>query len=183
AEHGTGRNMAPFVELEWGEDAYRLMWQLKRLLDPRGILNPGVVLSDDPQSHLKNLKPLPAADEIVDKCIECGFCEPVCPSRGLTLTPRQRIVLWRDIQAKKRAGVDTTALERDYRYQGIDTCAATGLCAQRCPVNINTGELIRKLRGADARHAEGATWLARNFAGAMRAARFALLAADGARRL
>lgn len=61
AEHGTGRNMAPFVELEWGEDAYRLMWQLKRLLDPRGILNPGVVLSDDPQSHLKNLKPLPAA--------------------------------------------------------------------------------------------------------------------------
>ncbi len=183
AEHGTGRNMAPFVELEWGEDAYRLMWQLKRLLDPRGILNPGVVLSDDPQSHLKNLKPLPAADEIVDKCIECGFCEPVCPSRGLTLTPRQRIVLWRDIQAKKRAGVDTTALERDYRYQGIDTCAATGLCAQRCPVNINTGELIRKLRGADARHAGGATWLARNFAGAMRAARFALLAADGARRL
>ena len=183
AEHGTGRNMAPFVELEWGEDAYRLMWQLKRLLDPRSILNPGVVLSDDPQSHLKNLKPLPAADEIVDKCIECGFCEPVCPSRGLTLTPRQRIVLWRDIQAKKRAGVDTTALERDYRYQGIDTCAATGLCAQRCPVNINTGELIRKLRGADARHAEGATWLARNFAGAMRAARFALLAADGARRL
>ena len=142
AEHGTGRNMAPFVELEWGEDAYRLMWQLKRLLDPRGILNPGVVLSNDPQSHLKNLKPLPAADEIVDKCIECGFCEPVCPSRGLTLTPRQRIVLWRDIQAK-RAGVDTTALERDYRYQGIDTCAATGLCAQRCPVNINTGELIR----------------------------------------
>ncbi|MCW5460348.1 FAD-binding and (Fe-S)-binding domain-containing protein, partial [Pseudomonas aeruginosa] len=183
AEHGTGRNMAPFVELEWGQDAYRLMWQLKRLLDPRGILNPGVILSDDPQSHLKNLKPLPAADEIVDKCIECGFCEPVCPSRGLTLTPRQRIVIWRDIQAKKRAGVDTTALERDYRYQGIDTCAATGLCAQRCPVNINTGELIRKLRGADARHGGGATWLARNFAGAMRGARFALLAADGARRL
>ncbi|MGC3619678.1 FAD-linked oxidase C-terminal domain-containing protein, partial [Pseudomonas aeruginosa] len=79
-------------EQEWGEDAYRLLWQLKRLLDPRGNLNPGVVLSDDPQSHLKNHKPLPAADEIVDKCIECGFCEPDCPSRGLTLTPRQRIV-------------------------------------------------------------------------------------------
>lgn len=84
AEHGTGRNMAPFVELEWGHDAYQLMWTLKRLLDPNGILNPDVVLSEDPDIHLKNLKPLPAADEIVDKCIECGFCEPVCPSKGLT---------------------------------------------------------------------------------------------------
>lgn len=183
AEHGTGRNMAPFVELEWGHDAYQLMWQLKRLLDPQGILNPGVILTDDPQLHLKHLKPLPAADEIVDKCIECGFCEPVCPSKGLTLSPRQRIVMWRDIQAKRRAGVDTAQLERDYQYQGIDTCAATGLCAQRCPVNINTGELVRKLRGKQAHHAGTATWLARNFATAMQGARFMLQAANGARRV
>lgn len=181
AEHGTGRNMAPFVELEWGQDAYQLMWQLKRLLDPTGILNPGVVLTDDPQLHLKNLKPLPAADEIVDKCIECGFCEPVCPSKGLTLSPRQRIVLWRDIQAKRRNGVDTKELERDYQYQGIDTCAATGLCAQRCPVNINTGELIRKLRGEEAHHAGAATWLARNFSTALKGAKFMLHVANGTR--
>ncbi|RZI80249.1 MAG: FAD-binding protein, partial [Pseudomonas sp.] len=159
AEHGTGRNMAPFVELEWGKDAYQLMWQLKRLLDPNGILNPDVVLSEDPDIHLKNLKPLPAADEIVDKCIECGFCEPVCPSKGLTLSPRQRIVMWRDIQAKKRAGADVRQLLRDFQYQGIDTCAATGLCAQRCPVGINTGELVKKLRGQAADHGKTADWL------------------------
>ena len=151
AEHGTGRNMAPFVELEWGSEAYALMWKIKRLLDPTGILNPDVVLSEDPDIHLKNLKPMPAADEIVDKCIECGFCEPVCPSNGLTLTPRQRIVIWRDIQARKRAGVDTTEIERLYHYHGVETCAATGLCAQRCPVGINTGDLVRKLRGREAR--------------------------------
>lgn len=183
AEHGTGRNMAPFVELEWGHDAYQLMWTLKRLLDPNGILNPDVVLSNDPQIHLKNLKPLPAADEIVDKCIECGFCEPVCPSKGLTLSPRQRIVMWRDIQAKKRAGVDTTALERDYQYQGIDTCAATGLCAQRCPVGINTGELVKKLRAQAASHVKTAEWLAEHFHTALSGARFTLRAANGARRL
>ncbi|MCO7503407.1 MULTISPECIES: FAD-binding and (Fe-S)-binding domain-containing protein [unclassified Pseudomonas] len=183
AEHGTGRNMAPFVELEWGHDAYQLMWTLKRLLDPNGILNPDVVLSDDPQIHLKNLKPLPAADEIVDKCIECGFCEPVCPSKGLTLSPRQRIVMWRDIQAKKHAGVDTTALERDYQYQGIDTCAATGLCAQRCPVGINTGELVKKLRAQAASHVKTADWLAEHFHTALSGARLTLRAANGASRL
>ncbi|MGY4492322.1 FAD-binding and (Fe-S)-binding domain-containing protein [Pseudomonas sp. TE3610] len=183
AEHGTGRNMAPFVELEWGHDAYQLMWQLKRLLDPTGILNPDVVLSTDPQIHLKNLKPLPAADAIVDKCIECGFCEPVCPSKGLTLSPRQRIVMWRDIQAKKRAGLDTTALERDYQYQGIDTCAATGLCAQRCPVGINTGELVKKLRARTATNLKAATWLGNHFATALQGARFTLHVANGARML
>jgi D-lactate dehydrogenase len=183
AEHGTGRNMAPFVELEWGADAYQLMWQLKRLLDPHGILNPDVVLSADPDIHLKNLKPLPAADEIVDKCIECGFCEPVCPSKGLTLSPRQRIVIWRDIQAKKRAGIDTAALERDYRYQGIDTCAATGLCAQRCPVGINTGDLVRKLRAREAHNQRSADWLANNFRRAMQGARVMLHVANGARLL
>lgn len=183
AEHGTGRNMAPFVELEWGSDAYQLMWQLKRLLDPNGILNPDVVLSEDPQIHLKHLKPLPAADEIVDKCIECGFCEPVCPSKGLTLSPRQRIVIWRDIQAKKRAGVDTIDLEKAYDYQGIDTCAATGLCAQRCPVGINTGELVKKLRGRHATHQKTADWIEGNFAKTLQGARFTLHVANGARML
>ncbi|OZY44575.1 FAD-binding and (Fe-S)-binding domain-containing protein [Pseudomonas lundensis] len=183
AEHGTGRNMAPFVELEWGSDAYQLMWSLKRLLDPQGILNPDVVLSDDPQIHLKHLKPLPAADEIVDKCIECGFCEPVCPAKGLTLSPRQRIVIWRDIQAKKRAGVNTRELEKAYEYQGIDTCAATGLCAQRCPVGINTGELVKKLRARNADHVKTADWLGNHFATTLQAARFTLHVANGARML
>jgi len=180
AEHGTGRNMAPFVELEWGSEAYALMWKIKRLLDPTGILNPDVVLSEDPQIHLKNLKPMPAADEIVDKCIECGFCEPVCPSNGLTLTPRQRIVIWRDIQARKRAGIDTSEIERLYHYHGVETCAATGLCAQRCPVGINTGDLVRKLRGKEANKTGTANWLADHFATAVQGTRFMLHVANGA---
>jgi D-lactate dehydrogenase len=183
AEHGTGRNMAPFVELEWGTDAYQLMWQIKRLLDPQGILNPDVILCEDRDIHLKNLKPLPAADEIIDKCIECGFCEPVCPSKGLTLSPRQRIVIWRDIQAKKRAGIDTRELEAAYQYQGIDTCAATGLCAQRCPVGINTGDLVRQLRARDANSPRSADWLANNFHRALQGARLMLYVANGARRV
>jgi D-lactate dehydrogenase len=147
AEHGTGRNMAPFVELEWGAAGAALMREIKQLFDPRGLLNPGVILSDDPEAHLKHLKPLPPAHALVDKCIECGFCEPMCPSAGLTLSPRQRITSWREITRRGAAGESDDGLRALYDYAGIDTCAACGLCATVCPVGIETGKLIKALRG------------------------------------
>jgi D-lactate dehydrogenase len=148
AEHGTGRNMAPFVEMEWGKDAYQLMWTLKGLFDPSNLLNPGVILNEDADVHLKNLKPMPAANDLVDRCIECGFCEPICPSRHLTLTPRQRIVAVREQARLLAEGLDDSAeiWASALDYDAIDTCAVDGLCATRCPVNINTGELMRELR-------------------------------------
>lgn len=149
AEHGTGRNMAPFVELEWGEEAYSLMWEIKQLFDPNNLLNPGVILNQDRNIHLKNLKPLPPAASLVDRCIECGFCEPICPSRNLTLTPRQRITVLREIARLERSqeNADRLArLRRDYRYLGMETCATDGLCATRCPVGIDTGLMIKSLR-------------------------------------
>jgi len=151
AEHGTGRNMAPYVEMEWGAEAYRLMQAIKDLFDPRNLLNPRVILNADPQVHVKNLKPLPATNEIVDKCIECGFCEVVCPSKNLTLTPRQRIAVQREISRLKRSRSGSDALQdmlQDYLYQGNQTCAADGLCEVACPVDINTGELTPALRQA-----------------------------------
>jgi len=144
AEHGTGRNMAPFVELEWGSDAYELMRSIKQIFDPRGLLNPGVILNDDKKIHLKNFKPMPKADSIIDMCIECGFCEPMCPSNVLTLTPRQRIVSFRNMSSLK--GEELKKFKKQYQYDGIETCATCSLCSLSCPVGIDTGSLTKKLR-------------------------------------
>jgi len=188
AEHGTGRNVAPFVEMEWGAEAYALMRAIKNLFDPAGLLNPGVLINDDPQAHLRNLKPLPACDALVDKCIECGFCEPKCPSRGLTLSPRQRIVGWREIARLEQKGDEAqcaAAMRKLYDYAGIDTCAACGLCATACPVNIETGMLIKALRGrrAGALAHRVASGVARNYATVTAGVRLGLGTADLIHRL
>ncbi len=167
AEHGTGRNMAPFVETEWGPEAYGIMKELKALADPRGLLNPGVILNRDPQAHIHDLKELPVIEPEVDKCIECGYCEAKCPSRDLTLTPRQRIVVRREMRRLADSGEEPeryAALERDFPYMALDTCAVDGLCASECPVSIDTGTLTKRFR--ELRHTdEGraiAVWLARH---------------------
>ena len=145
AEHGTGRNMAPFVEAEWGGAAFEIMVRVKSLVDPAGLLNPGVLVNHDPDAHIKDLKSLPEVEEEVDKCIECGFCESLCPSRDLTLTPRQRIVVRR---AMERPGADVASLREAYQYDALDTCATDGLCALACPVSIDTGRLTKRLRAS-----------------------------------
>ncbi|AYY12025.1 FAD-binding oxidoreductase [Actinobacteria bacterium YIM 96077] len=144
AEHGTGRIMAPFVRRQFGDDLYEIMREIKRLFDPDEVLNPGVLLNDDPDAHLKNLKTLPVVDPAVDSCVECGYCEPVCPSRNTTTTPRQRIVLMREIAAA--SGERRRQLEEEYEYAAVDTCAADSLCVSACPVNIDTGTVMKGMR-------------------------------------
>ena len=149
AEHGTGRNMAPFVKYEWGEKAYEIMKAVKALFDPQNLLNPGVIFNDDPLCHIKNFKPLPLTNPHVDKCIECGFCEVNCLTCGFTLSSRQRIVLRREISRLKQNGNDPerlATLQKQYRYPGNQTCAGDGLCSMSCPMGINTGDLTHDIR-------------------------------------
>ena len=136
AEHGTGRNMAPFVKYEWRDKAYEAMKELKAIFDPDGLLNQGVIFNDDPECFIKCLKPLPVLDYDFDrvpdggkylkngegkvstaretieavkranKCIECGFCEVNCMSCGLTLSSRMRIAIQREIRELENTGAN-----------------------------------------------------------------------------
>ena len=148
AEHGTGRIMAPYVRKQFGDELYQIMVDLKKLIDHRNILNPGIIINTNQNIHIENLKISPPVDQEVDKCVECGYCETVCPSKDLTLTPRQRITI-RRMQKDAQANNDQElldAIDKNYDYQGIDTCAVDGMCATACPVHINTGDLVKRLR-------------------------------------
>ena len=170
AEHGTGRNMAPFVSYEWGEKAFGIMKRVKGLFDPHGLLNPGVIFNDDPKCFLRNFKALPVLKPWTDegkavepelaeiykklnKCIECGFCEVNCLSCGFTLSSRTRIATQREItslralsnpSATEQARLRT--LEKEYSYAGEQTCAGDGLCSTSCPMGINVADLTHQLR-------------------------------------
>jgi D-lactate dehydrogenase len=185
AEHGTGINMAPYVEREWGERATELMWRVKELADPDGVLGPGVVLNRDPGVHLRNLMTTPEIEEVANHCVECGFCEPACPSRDLTTTPRQRIVLRREIARQAAASPVAAALEREYEYDGLETCAADGTCALACPLSIDTGKLVKELRAREhSAAAERAAGLAaRNWRWVERASRAGLRTGPLAKRI
>jgi D-lactate dehydrogenase len=172
AEHGTGRNMAPFVKYEWGEKAYDLMKRVKKLFDPDGILNPGVIFNDDPECFVKSVKVMPLLSDSdseeyqkINKCIECGFCEVNCLSCGFSLSARTRIVAQREmarlkgiVTAQYSNGGEIAAanvegckkrlqtLSSEYYYQGDKSCATDGLCSMSCPMGINVADLTHVVR-------------------------------------
>ncbi len=188
AEHGTGRNMAPFVEAEWGTEVWNLMKRLKNAFDPKGLLNPGVIFNDDPECFIHGMKPLPLCNSHVDKCIECGFCEVNCVSCGLTLSARQRIVVQREIARLRHEGTNPErlkALEEGFRYYGNETCAGDGLCSTSCPMQINTADLIHDVREAGMTNAglKAGDWAARNLGGISSILRTALGAANIAHKI
>ncbi|MGW9150118.1 FAD-binding and (Fe-S)-binding domain-containing protein [Streptomyces virginiae] len=180
AEHSTGRNMAPFLELEWGPVAAALMWRTKRLVDPDGVLAPRVLLDRDPRAHLRGLKTIPQVEAVADPCIECGFCEPVCPSQDLTTTPRQRIVLRREMMRQQPGSPVLDGLLAAYGYDAVDTCAGDSTCKLACPVGIDTGALMKDFRHRrhSPREEAAAALAARGMGAAESATRLAVAAAD-----
>lgn len=160
AEHGTGRIMAPFVERQFGTELYSFMVAVKKAFDPKSILNRDVIITADQKIHLKNFKTSPTVENEVDRCVECGFCEQSCPSKHLTLTPRQRIVIRRAITTAHEEGNGSVAraLNESFQYDGIETCAADGICSVSCPLSINTGDLVKKLRSQQNSYVSEFAW-------------------------
>ena len=173
AEHGTGRMVAPFIEMEWGKKAYEINRRIKAIFDPTRILNPDVIITDDPDVYKKNLKAQCAIDDAFTICMECGFCEKHCPSRNLTLTPRQRIALLRETKRLENEGNFTLAseLRKGYEYYGVETCAACSMCKGLCPLSIDTAQIALSMRRIDPPAPELAKKIYDNFSTTLQMAR------------
>ncbi|MGI0438969.1 FAD-binding and (Fe-S)-binding domain-containing protein [Helicobacter himalayensis] len=157
AEHGTGRMMAPFVEQEWGKKAYKFNQRIKQIFDSKNLFNPDVIICADPQIHIKNLKPTQKIEDYMNACMECGFCEKVCPSKNITLTPRQRIAVHREIERLKAKSAKTPIeceeldlLESEYDYFGVSTCATCSMCSTLCPLEIDSAKIAVQYKNAAA---------------------------------
>lgn len=182
AEHGTGRAMAPYVERQYGPELHAVMRELKNLCDPRGILNPGVIITDGSTVHATDFKAHAPVEDEVDRCVECGYCEPVCPSQDLTLTPRQRITARRAQAAAERDGHAELAeqLRKEQVYDSVQTCAVDSMCQTACPLGINTGNLVKRLRSEQVNQAQSTAWnaAARHWGQVTRLGAAALTVAD-----
>ncbi|BCX79021.1 FAD-binding and (Fe-S)-binding domain-containing protein [Campylobacter sp. 19-13652] len=186
AEHGTGRMIAPFVELEWGAKAYDINRRIKAIFDPANLLNPDVIITDDPEIYRKNLKAMSEIDALYNTCIECGACERNCPSRDLTLTPRQRIGLLREMARLEQAGDSALVaeLKDGYDYYGQQTCAACSMCSLLCPLGIDTANIALSLRKKAFKNTEKiAQKVGADMGKTVAVARFALGVASGVSRV
>ena len=146
AEHGTGRNMAPFVRHEWGDAAYEVMKAVKNLFDPKGLLNPGVIFNDDPKCHIKNFKPLPLIPldaqnpaAKVNRCIECGCCIAACGTARM----RKDFLGAATINRLARFYIDPRDNRSEDEYydvigndQGVFGCMGLLGCEDVCPKKI-----------------------------------------------
>jgi glycolate oxidase iron-sulfur subunit len=85
----------------------------------------------------------PPSGELIDKCVHCGFCLPVCPTYVLWQeemdSPRGRIYLM-----KMAAEGDATINETFVGH--FDACLGCMACMTACPSGVDYGKLIEATR-------------------------------------
>jgi glycolate oxidase iron-sulfur subunit len=85
----------------------------------------------------------PPSQELIDKCVHCGFCLPVCPTYVLwgeeMDSPRGRIYLM------KMALNGATPLSEKF-VSHFDSCLGCMACMPACPSGVEYGKLIEATR-------------------------------------
>lgn len=85
----------------------------------------------------------PPSREIIDQCVHCGFCLPVCPTYALWNeemdSPRGRIYLMK-MAADGKAEMNAPWVGH------FDTCLGCMACITACPSGVDYGKLIEATR-------------------------------------
>jgi glycolate oxidase iron-sulfur subunit len=85
----------------------------------------------------------PPARELMEKCVHCGFCLPVCPTYALwgeeMDSPRGRIYLM-------KMALEGTAQMSEKLVSHFDACLGCVACMPACPSGVEYGKLIEATR-------------------------------------
>ena len=161
-EHGDGRIRAPYLRRQLGDKVYQLLIDLKSTFDPEQLLNPNVIISDQPiDQHLRQVSPLEAGFKTgfdwskdlsffsaAEKCNGAGACRKsigkgvMCPSykatRDENLSTRGRANLLRKALA---ANNPKKALNSQELKQALALCLGCKACKTECPASVDMAKL------------------------------------------
>jgi len=152
-EHGDGRLRAPYLRDHFGP-VYGVFEEIKRLFDPKGVLNPGVILGDGDITDYMRPVPLyidvgggldrPGLQESLDRCHGCGLCRSVCPIYEVTgldeYSPRGRVALSRSLA---RGEIGKLPAQRDPTLRRLlETCIGCARCDAGCPTGVGAPAVI-----------------------------------------
>jgi Fe-S oxidoreductase len=168
-EHAEGLSRTAFIRRQCGDEFYELLRKIKNTFDPDNLMNPGKIISDDPDVMVKNLraeyklKPekletdlLFEKDELrfaIEQCYGCGLCRsrdsdlrmcPVFRALGEELgSPRAKaniLHFWATGQLKEED------FESPEFRKFLDLCVNCRACLVQCPSAVDISELMSVAR-------------------------------------
>ena len=132
-EHGDGRVRAEMVRRMFGDELYGLFVQVKQAMDPAGILNPGVKISETAFTEHIDF------ERLGKSCATCAKCNAVCPVYDVFQSEDMSSRGWYEIVTAP-----------DYSYldsrRVVEACLNCKSCRTICPADVDVSELILQRR-------------------------------------
>jgi FAD/FMN-containing dehydrogenase/Fe-S oxidoreductase len=161
-EHGDGLSRSEFLERMYGSEIVRAFGEVKRLFDPKGMLNPGVIVNPPPMDQQLRIGPgrrrLPIDTNLdfseqgsfaaaVELCNGSGFCRKktggtMCPSYMVTLdeqdTTRARANMLRSVLDGTLPPGELTG---ERMKEVMDLCVGCKACKAECPSQVDVASM------------------------------------------
>ncbi|MBE0535384.1 MAG: anaerobic glycerol-3-phosphate dehydrogenase subunit C [Phycisphaerae bacterium] len=168
-EHADGLLRTGFIRRQYGDAYYALLGGIKHAFDPHALMNPGKLISDDPDIMIKNLRASnPVLTERlqtnllfecdafryeIEQCNGCGVC--ISAQAGSRLCPVHRALNEELACSRAKANLlrawitgklDEAAFESDEFKRILSLCVNCKMCSVQCPSGVDVSRLIMEAR-------------------------------------
>jgi len=162
SEHGDGRARSPYLERVYGPRIMQAFRELKRVFDPKNLMNPGNIVNSPPITE--NLRYGPEyetwePDTMLDFSKQGGLAASVemCNGAGVcrktlegTMCPSYMVTRDEEHSTRGRANALRTVLSgrvpvSDFTgqrlFEAMDLCLECKACKSECPANVDMAKL------------------------------------------